>query len=144
MWSEDELIATAGVVVVDGDRVLLIEHGKGAGHVTGAWGIPAGAIDEGETARVAASRELTEETGIRVDTDTLVELPALYEARLARKRGTTRFSLRAFATGSYEGELTPSSEGVPRWVRVDEVAQLPLLLGNTAEIVEVAVEMLSR
>jgi len=140
----DEIIATAGVVVVDSDHVLLIEHGEGAGHVTGAWGIPAGGIDAGETAQAAAVRELAEETGLRVHAESLVELPTLYEARIARKVGSARFSVRVFATDRYEGELAPSEEGFPMWVRLDQVAHLPSLLGNTAEIVTAATHVLQR
>jgi 8-oxo-dGTP pyrophosphatase MutT (NUDIX family) len=139
-----EVIATAGVVVVDGERVLLIEHGEGAAHLTGAWGIPAGGIDAGETAREAAVRELAEETGLRADPEALVELPTLYEAWIERKSRSARFSLQAFATDSYGGALRPSEEGFPTWIRVDQVARLRPLLGNTAEIVEAAVHVLRR
>jgi 8-oxo-dGTP diphosphatase len=83
----EDVIATAGVVVLDGDHVLLIEHGEGAAHIIGSWGIPAGGIDAGETARAAAVRELAEETGLDVDGETLVEVPALHEARILRKTG---------------------------------------------------------
>ena len=140
----DEIIATAGVVVIVDDHVLLIEHGAGAGHVTGAWGIPAGGIDDEETARAAAIRELAEETGLRVDGRTLVELPTLCEARIARKVGSARFSVRVFVTDRYEGELAPSEEGLPTWVRLDQVARLPSLLGNTEEIVAAAAQALRR
>jgi len=140
----DDVIATAGVVIIDGDRVLLIEHGEGAGHITGAWGIPAGEIDDGETARTAAARELLEETGLRVDAHALVELPTLWEARIARKTGSAQFSLRAFATDHYEGELVSSDEGSPTWIPLDEVAGLQPLLGNTADIVEEARHVLRR
>jgi ADP-ribose pyrophosphatase YjhB (NUDIX family) len=61
-----DVIGTAGVVVLDRDRVLLIERGEGAGHITGSWGIPAGRSTPTRP-RAAASRELTEETGLRVD-----------------------------------------------------------------------------
>ena len=140
----DEIVATAGVVVFDGDQVLLIEHGEGAGHVTGAWGIPAGAIDSGETPRAAAVRELAEETGLRVDAAVLVELPTVYEARIRRKTGWGRFSVRVFATDRYEGEVTPSEEGAPTWISVDEIARLEPLLANTEKIVRAAVRLLTR
>lgn len=132
-------VATAGVVVIDRDSVLLVEHGEGAGHVTGAWGIPAGGIAEGETARDAAARELREETGLRVDAATLIELPQVYRARIARKLGgEANFTLRAFATTAYQGRPIASDEGNPRWVRLSEVPDLPQLLPNTAEVVEAA------
>lgn len=140
----DEVIATAGVVVIDADHVLLIEHGEAAGHITGAWGIPAGGIDGEETAQAAAVRELAEETGLCVDPQALIELPTLYEARIRRKVGSTRFSLRAFATNRYRGEVTSSEEGSPTWIRVDEVADLQPLLPNMAEIVEAAARILQR
>jgi len=138
------VIATAGVVVLERSHVPLIEHGEGAGHISGAWGIPAGVIDAGETARMAAVRELAEETGLGVDADALVKLPRLYESRIARKVGSAWYSLRAFATDRYEGALTPSEEGVPTWVQLEEVPKLERLLGNTAEIVERAVAELRR
>jgi len=139
-----DVIATAGVVVVDGDHVLLVEHGDGAGHITGAWGIPAGEIDGDETARVGAARELAEETGLRVDVQELVELPTLYQARIRRKVGSQRFSLRVFVATRYQGNVTPSAEGVPRWVHANEVAGLRPLLGNTAQIVEAAMQLQRR
>ena len=140
----DEVTATAGVVIIDDGHALLIEHGEGAGHITGAWGIPAGGIDGEETAEAAAVRELAEETGLRVDTRTLVELPGVYVARIARKVGSAQFSVRVFATDRYEGELTPSAESSPAWVRLDQVGGLRLLLPNTAEIVEAAAQVLGR
>ncbi len=84
-------------------------------------GIPAGAIDAGETARAAAVRELAEETGLRVDESYPIDIPTVYEARIRRKDGWKRFSLHAFATDRYDGEVTPSEEGAPAWVRLDAI-----------------------
>jgi 8-oxo-dGTP pyrophosphatase MutT (NUDIX family) len=50
----------ARVMLVDGDKVLLIRHG----YVPG-WSFPGGGIEPGETAEACALREVVEETGYR-------------------------------------------------------------------------------
>jgi 8-oxo-dGTP pyrophosphatase MutT (NUDIX family) len=50
----------ARVMLVDGDKVLLIQHT----YVPG-WQFPGGGVGPGETIESAARRELTEETGYR-------------------------------------------------------------------------------
>jgi len=51
----------ARVMVVDGDRVLLIRHT----YVPG-WQFPGGGVDPGEAIESAARREVLEETGYRI------------------------------------------------------------------------------
>lgn len=58
----------AGAVVVDGDRVLLASM-ESPGE-SRWWMFPGGGIEEGESAREAAIRELQEETGLRATTVT--------------------------------------------------------------------------
>jgi ADP-ribose pyrophosphatase YjhB (NUDIX family) len=52
------------VVLTPDDHVLLIQRGKPPHQ--GAWALPGGHVDAGETTRQACGRELEEETGIRV------------------------------------------------------------------------------
>ena len=55
------LTVGARVMVVDGDRILLIRHK----HVPG-WQFPGGGVSPGETLERAGARETLEETGYRV------------------------------------------------------------------------------
>jgi 8-oxo-dGTP diphosphatase len=53
----------AGVVLVEDDKVALIERFRGGNHY---YVFPGGGVDEGETIEEAAIREMEEETGLRV------------------------------------------------------------------------------
>ncbi|HCA87236.1 MAG TPA: NTP pyrophosphohydrolase [Streptomyces sp.] len=48
--------------ILEGDRVLLQRRGD-----DGSWGFPGGAVELGESAEEAVVREVSEETGLRVD-----------------------------------------------------------------------------
>ena len=53
-----------GAVVLDGDRVLLVQRGRPPGQ--GKWSLPGGLIDLGERLEEAVVREVEEECGLRV------------------------------------------------------------------------------
>ena len=67
-------VPCAGVAVVDGERVLLVERAAPPGE--GDWTIPGGHLEVGEEPRVGAARELEEETGVRAPPDALGLLEA--------------------------------------------------------------------
>lgn len=61
---------TAGVIVVDGDAVLLVRRTNPP--AVGSWSLPAGFQEVDEPPAAAAVRELREETGVVVDPGALV------------------------------------------------------------------------
>jgi len=62
-------VTSCGVVVTDGNRVLL-----GHGTRSPRWDIPKGVAEPGETCASAAARELLEETGLAVAPEELADL----------------------------------------------------------------------
>jgi len=59
-----------GAVVFRGDEVLLVKRGRAPSR--GLWAIPGGSVELGETLREAAEREVREETGIEIRTQSIV------------------------------------------------------------------------
>lgn len=53
----------AGILFIHGRRVLFLRRRDGV-DAAGCWAFPGGKIEAGETARLAARREVWEETGI--------------------------------------------------------------------------------
>ncbi len=118
-----------GVVLFQGDTVLLVRHENGAGHVTGTYGLPAGRLNPGETELQAAVRELQEETGLVTLEDQLASYPDnTYTGTFERKGiGMVTASLTVLICRSFTGALKNSSETTPEWVKIDGLSKLNLL-----------------
>jgi ADP-ribose pyrophosphatase YjhB (NUDIX family) len=102
----------ASVALIDRDKVLLIQRARKP--YFGMWSLPGGRLEPGETAELAAEREIMEELGLRV-----WRLHPLRRMYLSEGR----FVLQVFATEAFEGEIVPSDEvSDHRWVRADEIA----------------------
>jgi 8-oxo-dGTP diphosphatase len=65
-------IVGVGIVVLDGDRVLLVRRGKEPRN--GLWSLPGGAQEVGETVFETAKREVQEETGLSVEVIGLLDV----------------------------------------------------------------------
>ena len=65
-------IVGVGGIVIDGDRVLLVQ--RAAEPLKGQWSIPGGALELGESLTEGVARELLEETGVAVEPTQVVEV----------------------------------------------------------------------
>ena len=71
-------VTAVGVVLHDGDNVLLIRRGRNPGK--GKLGLPGGFVDLGERAEEAAAREVHEELGVDIGPlEFLATFPNTYE-----------------------------------------------------------------
>jgi 8-oxo-dGTP diphosphatase len=65
-------VVSVGAVVLDGDRVLLIKRGHEP--LKGAWSLPGGVVELGETLDAALVREVREETCLDVEVGPVVDV----------------------------------------------------------------------
>jgi 8-oxo-dGTP diphosphatase len=116
-------VPCAGVTVVDGDRVLLVQRTAEPG--AGDWSLPAGHLEVDEEPRAGAARELEEETGLTVDPAALTLLEATQLAAPGEKHVVSvGYAARAVeTTGTPEAR---SDAGAVKWVAVDELTERPL------------------
>ncbi|MCP9213309.1 NUDIX domain-containing protein [Streptomyces sp. NEAU-Y11] len=118
----DETIRyTADVVLLAADHVLLIERGWEP--FAGAWALPGGHVDSGESSLAAAARELEVETGITVPDADLRQVGA-YDAPSRDPRG--RYVTVAY-TATLPATVPPSAGDdatAARWWPLDALPDL--------------------
>ena len=135
-----DLIPTVGVIAISDDKVLLVRHEEGAGHLTGVYGLPAGRVNDDESEQQAAAREFHEETGLNAkDIDFKEFKNNYYVADIPRKDGTIkRFGWRVFRVQNFYGELKASDETTPEWIEIKKLGKMEeekKLLPNTFLVV---------
>jgi ADP-ribose pyrophosphatase YjhB (NUDIX family) len=114
---------SAGGVVTNSEGKVLVVSQRGT-----SWSLPKGHIDRGESALVAAKREIYEESGIR-DLELIRELGTYERHRIGVDGGDDRSELKVitmFLFRTSQKSLRPVDPDNPeaRWVERSKVAPL--------------------
>jgi 8-oxo-dGTP diphosphatase len=110
------------VAVFKESEVLLVRRGKAP--YLGAWSLPGGEIELGETARAAARRELREETGLLASDLTLADV---MDAILHNPEGgvAAHFTIIVFATRSASTKIAAGDDAADvAWFGSGAMAEL--------------------
>jgi 8-oxo-dGTP diphosphatase len=108
-----------GAVVLDGDRVLLIQ--RGGTTLPGKWSVPGGLVELGETTREAVCREIQEECGLHIE---LIDVCGVLDRVVKDAAGRVRYHwvLVDFLAVARGGTLCAGDDAADaRWVPIDEV-----------------------
>lgn len=117
------MVGAMALIVDEHGRVLVLEHTY---RRELPWGLPGGWLKQAETPEVGLTREVLEETGLRVRVDALLA---------ADFWGSSQLDL-LYRCSVISGTYTPSDEtGLHRWSPPDE---LPELLPNQRRLLRKA------
>lgn len=120
----DHPIVGVGVVVLQGDRVLLVRRGQPPN--VGRWSLPGGGQELGETYRAAAEREVREETGVAIEVRGLIDV---VDSITRDDAGKIRFHyvLVDVLAVWRAGEARAGGDAAEaRWFALDDLGQLGL------------------
>jgi 8-oxo-dGTP diphosphatase len=121
----EDILAASAVVVDAAGRFLLVKRGHEP--AKGLWSLPGGSVEEGETLREAAIREVFEETRLHI---TVYEEVWHVRVPLSENR---HYDIHSFHAQVTSGLLQASDDAdEAAWFTLEEATALPLtpLLGE--------------
>jgi ADP-ribose pyrophosphatase len=120
----DRPCVAVGAVVFKDSRVLLVRRGKAPAE--GQWAIPGGSVKIGETLRMAAEREILEETGIMIRAEApIYQFESIEKDEAGRVR--CHFVIIDVAATYIGGEIRPGDDAADAaWVSADQLMVLPV------------------
>jgi len=123
-------VVSVGAAIVRDGQVLLIKRAQPP--LQGAWSLPGGRVELGETLLEALAREVFEETGLDVAIGPVVEVLDRID-RTAGGEIASHYVIIDFACRVESGELVCGSDAADaRWARIDELSSLRVTPEATA------------
>lgn len=116
----------AGLLLLDRSKGILLQHRAGWSHFGGTWGLPGGAIKQGETPIAGALREAREEAGVSSSAVRILDT-SVFE--LGFWRYTT---VIAETRESFDAVIGDAESEALTWVPEGDVESLPLHPGFAA------------
>ncbi|WEK60213.1 MAG: NUDIX hydrolase [Candidatus Microbacterium colombiense] len=116
----------AGLLVVDAQRGVLLQHRVAWSHFGGTWGLPGGALHEGESAIVGALREAQEEAGVP-DGSVRARFTSVLDLDV-----WSYTTVIADVVAPFDPVISDPESVALEWVPVDEIDERPLHPGFAA------------
>ena len=120
-YPDRPIVGVGGVVVRDGCVVLVRRANPPR---IGEWSIPGGMLELGETLRAGVAREIEEETGLKVKSETVLDV---FDSIVTDAEGKTQYHyvLVDYLCSVLGGELRAATDvSAVRWATLDEVVSL--------------------
>lgn len=108
--------------LIKDDKVVVIKY-KAVNKKSGYYDIPGGKIEEGETPKQTAIREMKEETGLKVGN-------LKYKGNMIIEYPNRIFNFDVFITNESEGKLQEFEENISEWIDIKELLQKEKILSN--------------
>jgi 8-oxo-dGTP diphosphatase len=101
------------VIVVDGDKFLILQRSKAVRSGSGFWNFPGGSVEEGESIAMGAQRELKEEADLDADRGEMKYLGNIIRGDL---------KVHFFITKQFSGEVKINEESDDyKWITIDDL-----------------------
>lgn len=110
----------SGCIVIKDNKILMVQ--EALPHCYGKWNFPAGHVDEGENIRVAAIREVFEETGCKVELKGVLPIVSIQTPK-----GETHVLIRFVAEIVEENiKFNPEEILDVKWIEIEKVKNMTI------------------